>query len=253
MPVTPATAAPSNKMIFMVTRRNTLLAALGFPGALALFGASQDLFWDQKDPKDWTPDQVQELLTRSPWAKTASVSFFNNGPGGYGAGIGGRTGAGLGNVGRTSQRSSASGRGGAAPDTASDPGTFRAMVRWESSKPIKTAQKSRAADGDAGFYILALIGEIPDFARPSDEETTEAREQRVAMLREFTRLERKGGGPIYLERLEPGANGTLFYFSRFDPITPANKEITFTTKMGPLEIKAKFTLKDMLYKGKLEL
>ena len=45
----------------------------------------------------------------------------------------------------------------------------------------------------------------------------------------------------------------MFYFSRFDPITPANKEITFTTKMGPLEIKAKFTLKDMMYKGKLGL
>jgi hypothetical protein len=127
------------------------------------------------------------------------------------------------------------------------------MVRWESSKPVQAAEKSRPDDGDAGFYILALIGEIPDFARPNDEETAQAREQRVAMLREFTKLERKGGSPIYLERLEPGATGTRFYFSRFDPITPANKEITFTTKMGPLEIKAKFILKDMMYKGKLEL
>jgi hypothetical protein len=240
-------------MMFMTTRRNTLLAALGFAGALALLGASQDVFWDQKDPKDWTADQVQELLTRSPWAKPASVSFFNNGPGGYGAGIGGRAGAGLGNVGRTTQRSSAAGRGGTVADQASDPGTFRAMVRWESSKPVQGAEKSRPDDGDAGFYILALIGDIPDFARPDDDETPGAREQRVAMLREFTKLERKGGSPIYLERLESGATGARFYFSRFDPITPANKEITFTTKMGPLEIKAKFSLKDMTYKGKLEL
>ncbi len=239
-------------MMIMNTRRNTLLAAFGFSGALALLGATLE-FWDQKDPKDWTADQVQEMLTRSPWARPASVSFFNNGPGGYGAGVGGRAGAGLGGVGRTSQRSSTSGRGGTANDAASDPGTFRAVVRWESSKPVQAAEKSKTGDIDGGFYILALIGDIPDFARPDDEETAEAREQRVAMLREFTRLERKGGSPIYLERLEPGATGTLFYFSRFDPITPANKEITFTTKMGPLEIKAKFTLKDMMYKGKLEL
>jgi hypothetical protein len=243
-------------MMFMITRRNTLLAALSLTptlallGAANLFGANLD-FWDQKDPKDWTPDQVQEMLTHSPWAKPASVSFFNNGPGGYGAGIGGRAGAGLGGVGRTTQRSGAAGAGTNQP--VSDPGTFRAMVRWESSQPVQAAEKSRPGDGDAGFYILALIGDIPDFARPNDDETADAREQRVAMLREFTKLERKGGSPIYLERIEPGATGTLFYFSRFDPITPANKEITFTTKMGPLEIKVKFLLKDMMYKGKLEL
>ncbi len=245
-------------MMFMITRRNTVLAARGISGVLALLGASllgANLdFWDQKDPKDWTADQVQEMLTRSPWAKPAGVSFFNNGPGGYGAGVGGRSGAGLGGVGRTSQRSSGTGRAGTATETVSDPGTFRAIVRWESSKPVQAAKKGRLGEDDAGFYILALVGDIPDFARPNDEESAEAREQRVSMLREFTKLERKGGGsPIYLERLEPGAAGTLFYFSRFDPITPANKEITFTTKMGPLEIKVKFLLKDMLYKGKLEL
>lgn len=237
--------------MFTITRRKTFLTALALLGA-TLFGATLD-FWDQQDPKDWTADQVQEMLTRSPWARPASVSFFNNGPGGYGAGIGGRAGAGLGGVGRTSQQSGAAGRGGAANNSASDPGSFRAMVRWQSSKPVQAAEKSKPGDGDSGFYILALIGEIPDFARPSDEETAQAREQRVAMLREFTKLERKGGSPIYLERIEPGAAGTLFYFSRFDPITPANKEITFTTKMGPLEIKAKFVLKEMMYKGKLEL
>jgi hypothetical protein len=76
----------------------------------------------------------------------------------------------------------------------------------------------------------------------------------VAMLRESTKLERKGPGPIYLDHIEPsGGGGTLFYFSRLEPITPSNKEITFHTKMGPLEIKAKFSLKEMMYKGKLDL
>jgi hypothetical protein len=45
----------------------------------------------------------------------------------------------------------------------------------------------------------------------------------------------------------------MYYFSRMDPIKPSNKEITFSTKIGALEFKAKFQLKDMSYRGKLEL
>jgi hypothetical protein len=73
------------------------------------------------------------------------------------------------------------------------------------------------------------------------------------MLREYTRLERKGDSPIYLARTESTSLGIRFCFSRLEPITAANKEIAFSTKMGPLEMKAKFPLKDMLYRGMLEL
>ena len=31
------------------------------------------------------------------------------------------------------------------------------------------------------------------------------------------------------------------------------KQVTFVTKVGPLEVKCKFTLRDMLYRGNLEL
>jgi len=229
----------------MTIRRFVLLASFTLCAAL---GASQE-FWDQKEPKDWSPEEVKALLSLSPWAKAASISFFNNSPGGdYGL-AGGRSAAGL-NQQRVSRQRSAN---GTIPDAAKDPGTFRAVVRWETARPVQMAEKSRPEDGDSGFYILSLNGDLPDFARPNDEESSEARQQRVEMLRESTRLDRKSGSPIYLERLEPGATGTLFYFSRVDPITPANKEVTFSTKMGPLDIKVKFLLKDMMYKGKLEL
>jgi hypothetical protein len=36
-------------------------------------------------------------------------------------------------------------------------------------------------------------------------------------------------------------------------LTVADKEVAFATRIGPLEVKAKFVLKDMLYQGKLEL
>ena len=54
----------------------------------------------------------------------------------------GRTGAGLGNVGRTTQRSSAAGRGGTA-DQASDPGTFRAVVRDDAQTIMLSRQVIR--------------------------------------------------------------------------------------------------------------
>ena len=59
--------------------------------------------------------------------------------------------------------------------------------------------------------------------------------------------------PLYLDHIQAIKDGELFYFSRLDAIKPSNKEITFTTKLGPMEFKAKFTLKDMMYRGKLEL
>jgi hypothetical protein len=37
------------------------------------------------------------------------------------------------------------------------------------------------------------------------------------------------------------------------PIKPEDKEVTFLTKMGPMELKVKFALKDMMYKGQLTL
>ena len=60
------------------------------------------------------------------------------------------------------------------------------------------------------------------------------------------------GGAIELANIESRKNvGTLFYFSRDEPIKDG--QVTFVTKMGPLEVKAKFTVKDMMYHGKVEL
>ena len=60
---------------------------LQFAGA-TVFGrvafARDSEFWNQKDPSSWTPEEVDRLLTNSPWAKevTASSSGTNRGNGG---------------------------------------------------------------------------------------------------------------------------------------------------------------------------
>jgi hypothetical protein len=77
-------------------------------------------------------------------------------------------------------------------------------------------------------------------------------------LKDNTTLEHKGD-LIKLNRVELAPkngrleDGTLFYFSRLLALKLEDKEVIFTTKLGPLKVKCKFVLKDMLYRGKLEL
>src|SRR5579864_8873859 len=62
-----------------MTRRELLL--LGLAGVVApAYGAKE--FWNEKRPEDWTSEEIALLLNKSPWAKTAAVSYYGgqNGP-----------------------------------------------------------------------------------------------------------------------------------------------------------------------------
>ncbi|HEY1757342.1 MAG TPA: hypothetical protein VGG72_18355 [Bryobacteraceae bacterium] len=223
-----------------VTRRSAMLAAMGLPSAVAALGAAAAKeFWDEKFPEDWTPAEIQRITNDSPWAQKAEVKF-NGGPGGT---------AGFSRSGYYSPADQVKYSGGAA--TAS-PGTFHAVVRWASAKPVCAANKG-TPDEASKFYILSMTGDFPDAAKPSEGDDVTAQAERGDMLRTYTKLDRKGDAPIYLDHIQAISGGEMYYFPRLDPIKPANKEITFSTKIGPLEFKAKFLLKDMLYRGKLEL
>ena len=224
----------------MLSRRSALLAAAGLPAALRLTAATAAKeFWDEKFPENWSKDEIARLLNNSPWVQPAAI-HFDGGPGGAGGFAGG---------GYIAPGDRVIYEGAHAEKS---PGTFHALARWESAKPMCDANK-RTPDGVATFYIVSLTGDFPDELRPRDGEDEAAAEQRIDMLRSTTKLERKGGAPIYLERAKSMLQGELFYFPRLDKITPSNKEVTFSTKLGPLEFKAKFELKDMIYRGKLEL
>lgn len=117
------------------------------------------------------------------------------------------------------------------------------------------AAKSKDAEEN---YILALIGDIPGVGVPSDDDEPSERKAKMDNLIENTRLERRDD-PLELQQVKIAPKtpllpaGTLFYFSRVLPIMPEDKQVTFVTKVGPLEVKCKFSLRDMLYRGNLEL
>jgi hypothetical protein len=48
----------------VITRRGMLL----FASTLRLSAGSSE-FWNRKDPSEWSADEVDRLITKSPWAK----------------------------------------------------------------------------------------------------------------------------------------------------------------------------------------
>ena len=46
----------------------------------------------------------------------------------------------------------------------------------------------------------------------------------------------------------------VFHFERTAlPITPSTKEVAFSVQLGPMDIKVKFSPKEMMYKGQLSV
>jgi hypothetical protein len=248
-----------------LTRRDVIRMTLGVPLTIAASPAwafATKEFWDSKPAAEWSPDEIKELTTKSPWAREAIVSY-NGGPGGALAGRGGGTVAG--GYGGGGRMRGGRTTGGLPPSATIGSGEgFKAVARWESALPVREAINPRAPGPELPeFYVIALIGDLPSMGRqvsPSgdDQEEEIQYERRLEMLRQYTKLEKKGD-PIFLAKAESTpaksafGSGTLFYFPRTDSILPDDKQVTFVTKIGPYEAKAKFSIRDMLYRGKLAL
>jgi hypothetical protein len=220
-----------------------MLIGLGLPTTLATVpekAFSSKEFWNEKMPSDWTSAEIQQLLNKSPWAKDGSITDTGQrGP--------------LSSAARPASRRSARVAGSqSAPASTGASIKWKATVRWESALPVRAAL-NRGVPGDApGDYILNVLGNVPGVDPDSSTD----------ILKANTTLEHTSGhnrDEIKLSKVEPApandlsADGTLFYFSRVLALRLEDREVSFTTKLGPLDIKCKFALKDMLYRGKLEL
>jgi hypothetical protein len=287
----------------MLTRRDAIRVALGMPVGLSAirawaFGAKE--FWETKPSSEWSAGEVDHMLTNSPWAKEAVVSY-NGGPGGFGSGdsttgprrgTGGGIGGGgiggggigggipgIGGIGGIGGRRGGGvdqgGPGGGWPPGDDRRGAgrqqFHGTVRWESARPIQEALRIGSTEEGTNpdfekYYVINLLGDMPMLGAgrrrgdnsSSDDDDPAQKERRLEMLKEFTKLERKDG-PVLLEKIEQGSRvgrpgpGTLFYFSKLDGISLDDKQVTFVTKLGPVDVRTRFTLKDMVYRGKLAL
>ena len=126
-------------------RRRFVTGTLGCGAALAcvpqIFGAE---FWNSKDPSAWTEQEIQVLMTKSPWTREAVANFKNaddptaDPSGGLG---GGR---------------------GASRRAAFDP----IYVRWESAQPVLDALRAPLPAEFAGLYVISVTN-LPIRIAPS--------------------------------------------------------------------------------------
>ncbi len=242
--------------------------------ALALFAAD---FWAKKPYTEWSERDAARLLNSSPWSHEVYVVL---GGGTVAGAAGGGSGGGHGSTGgvNTGDMSPMSGGPGgsgeitggaraASPESmANGNGTSPSMtihVRWQSALPIREAlviaklghekansdQARKFTEQPMPYYVVAVSGLPPAMiARITDDQMPE--------LAKTATLVRQDKAPIAAESAqkiagEPGA--VAFLFPKAAAITPDDKEVEFVSKVGRLEVKRKFKLKDMVIGGKLEL
>jgi hypothetical protein len=231
-------------------------------------------FWMQKKPSDWNEKEAKRLITRSPWAREVQLSGGGGGGGmGGGGGRGGRKGGGGGgggamgggmggggigggDMGGGGGGDMGGGGGGGMGAGMGGPSAPTVTVVWDSAPPVhearlKLEQKDYAAGPAAEFYVVSIVG-FP--MRP--QANPDQFKQRIL---KGTSLERKGKDPIPAVNVGfiQGAKGmtVVYLFPKKDAVmdAAADKEVVFHSQMGPMEVKAKFALKDMTFDGKLAL
>jgi hypothetical protein len=224
--------------------------------------AAESEFWNKKDPSQWSSDEIERLKTKSPWARSVNVTLRQSGSGGNSGGGypgGGMGGGGMGGGGMG--RGRRGGMGGPAPIE------YHGVVRWVSAKPIQEVLKSPVPQGLANAYVISVSG-IPILTGgrqqtdDSDSDSSGARgpsQDVLDRIKNLTYLEPKGKSPAQPSTVQPGSAGfetnvLLFGFPHeVLQLTNADKEVSFTTQLGRLEVKTKFNLKDMMYRKELAL
>jgi hypothetical protein len=232
-----------------LNRRNVLMLAASYGlTSLTRLSASTPDFWNKKEPADWTGAEIDELTNKSPWAKEVSVSTSPQGGGG-GMGRGG----GMGIPGMGGSRRGGGGGGGM-------PGqSFKGIVRWESAKPVLDALKTPLPEGFADHYVIS-VGGIPLDAGSrrryqSQDDNSQTDQNTLDRLKGVTYLQPKDKRDLQPGIIvqQPASYGNVYFGFAKDLVTlrPEDKEVTFITQFGSIQVKSKFNLKDMLYHGEL--
>jgi hypothetical protein len=258
-----------------------LLVALGIT---ALVLIAED-FWVKKPYTDWSDKDAAKLLTNSPWSHDV---VLNMGAGDSGRGGGGRRGGGNsastdgnpmggggvgspnGSMATPSMDSGGAGtsrnRGGGGGDGQGVGGggapSITLHVRWQSALPLREAivvaklGHEKAASDQAKkylgqampFYIVAVVGLPAGMAE-------RMRDDQLAEVAKGAILVRKDKDPITAESAQKiqGEAGVAFLFPKTAAIALDDKEVEFISRVGTLEVKRKFKLKDMVRGDKLEL
>lgn len=237
-------------------------------------------FWEKKKFAEWNEKETKQMMTNSPWAKRVDVPLGSPSVGaGRGSRGGGRSrgGGGLGGGGAISGADVTGGGAGLggmdAPGRMPGEGgsegvsvpTLPLLIRWHSSLPIKqalakgrwgaeaaTSQEAAKLLGRQEQYYIVVISGLPGRVLQGGP---------AQKLKESTFLKiGKSQSIVALDvQVNPGTpvSDVILVFPRSQPgahlITLEDKEVEVVSQIGPLDVRRKFRLKDMVFDGKLEL
>jgi hypothetical protein len=208
-----------------MTRRHWV-GGLSIFATAKLFGASE--FWNKRDASTWSSDEVLQLATRSPWAKTSRVlpkpgrdrgSLQPTGPD---IGAGGRSG---------NQKL------GEIPVLP----VAEVTVVWESAQPLLDALKSSFPSDFANHYVIG-VNDLPK----------EELGRKVNLESMTANLQVPGKDSADAGAIQQTREVVLFAFSKeLLPLTPSDREVVFMLDTNQYSIRTRFDLKEMMYRGKL--
>ncbi len=216
-------------------------------GVPALLGheAGGDDFWNTESPDHWTPEEIEAITTKSPWAKPVTAQIKGSSPlsgAGTGGGGGGRRGGG--GMGRsTVGRSAGANSGEGSPK-------FGGVVRWASAKPIRLALKLQFPPSLAEHFVISVSGLPIVSGHGGDDSSADSYDG----LKAQTSLQVRRQEAVQPGVIEPDKNETSTLYFGFLPQMvnlEGDKTVTFATTMAPLNVKVKFELKQMKFKGEL--
>jgi hypothetical protein len=215
-----------------ISRRCALfLGGMALAGRCPLLGAPP--FWKTKPASQWTPDEVTEMITHSPWAKQVSAQY-------RAAMDDVRIQPGAAPVQRPGEPMA--GECGLVPCSNVMPG--KVIVIWESAQPIQEALHPEEPPDFNGRYIISIRGLAGDYT--------------PARLKAGSDLTAKSRQPLQPGVVARRNNTWLFGFSReLLPLNKNDRDVQFTVRIGEnlsdTLLRASFNPKDMIYRDELAL
>jgi hypothetical protein len=236
-----------------------LRVVLPFAAAALVLCAGE--VWNSKAYTEWSADEVNRVLTDSPWARQVSA-LFGTAPREVDRSVIPPPGASTNNMGGTRGVTDGRWDGGVGRNVDDSPPKLPVTIRWDSALPVRKALlRSRFGDrtsapGESNEslnqpekdYIITVIGLLTnDQARDRER----VRKEVIGAAK----LVPTGKPPILPENveIEPSSGAIQVFFPRTEPISLKDKEVTLQLQFGSMRIEKKFRLKAMTYKGKLEL
>jgi hypothetical protein len=207
-----------------ISRRELLILTLA-----ARLNASDSDFWNKKQPSAWSPEEIERLLTQSPWAKEITPTYTSLPPP------------------PTDRRPWGENPpiyGGPVKPPRSLKAPYQATVRWESADPIRSAQKAALP---AAFSDYHVVGIYFSYATRKDLGS-----KPLENLQQSAVLTGTSAVDAEMVKVHPQImDGFLIGFPKTS--TRGVRQFEFSCRIGFLALKAKFNIGEMLYHGQLAL